>query len=71
MMFSSDFEKDFDSVNRCSMLACLKRYGIGAKFIHLAKILFRNAQSCMINIGFSTIFSELAALMSADIARNL
>ena len=31
IMFSSDFEKAFDSIDHCFMFACLKRFGFGTQ----------------------------------------
>ena len=33
MMFSSDFENAFDSIDHCFMFACLKRFGFGTQFV--------------------------------------
>ena len=54
IMFSSDFEKAFDSIDHCFLFACLKRFGFGTQFVQWVKTLFKNAQSCVMNNGFST-----------------
>ena len=51
IMFSSDFEKAFDSIDHCFIFACLKRFGFGTQFIQWVKTLFENAQSCVMNNG--------------------
>ena len=53
-MFSSDFEKTFDSIDHCFMFACLKRFGFGTQFVQWVKTLFKSAQSCVMNDGFFT-----------------
>ena len=53
-MFSSEFEKTFDSIGHCFMFACLKRFGFSTQFVQWAKTLFKSAQSCVMNNGFST-----------------
>ena len=58
-MFSSDFEKAFDSIDNCFMFACLKRFGFGIQFVQWVKTLFKNAQSCVMNNGFSTGYFAL------------
>ena len=59
IMFSSDFEKAFDSVDRCFMFACLKRFGFGTQFVQWVKTLFKSAQSCAMNNGLSTGYFPL------------
>ena len=55
-MFSSDFEKAFDSIDHCFMFACLKRFGFGTQFVQM---LFKSVQSCAMNNGFSTGYFAL------------
>ena len=52
-MFSSDFEKAFDSIDHCFMFACLKRFAFGTQFVQWVKTLFKNAQSCIMHNGVS------------------
>ena len=59
IMFSSDFEKAFDSIDHCFMFACLKRFGFGTQFVQWVKTLFKNAQSFVVNNGFSTGYFAL------------
>ena len=59
IMFSSDFEKAFDSIDHCFMFACLKRSGFGTQFVQWVKTLFKSAQSCVMNTGFSTGYFAL------------
>ena len=54
IMFSSDFEKAFDSIDHCFMFACLKRFEFGTQFVQWVKTLFKSAQSCVMNNGSST-----------------
>ena len=51
IMFSSDFEKAFDSIDHCFMFACLKRFGFGTQFVQRVKTLFRSGQSCIMSNG--------------------
>ena len=50
-MFSSDFEKAFDSIDHCFMFACLERFGFGTQFVQWVKTLFKSSQSCVMNNG--------------------
>ena len=50
---TSDFEKAFESIDHCFMFACLKRFGFGTQFVQWVKTLFKNAQTCVMNNGFS------------------
>ena len=59
IMFSSDFEKAFNSIDHCFMFACLKRFGFGTQFVQWVKTLFKNAQSCVMHYGFSTGYFAL------------
>ena len=59
MMFFSDFEKAFDSIDHCFMFACLKRFEFGTQFVQWVKTLFKIAQSCIMNNGFSTGYFAL------------
>ena len=54
IMFSSDFEKAFDSIDHCFIFTCLKRLGFGTQFVQWVKTLFKSSQSCVMNNGFST-----------------
>ena len=58
-MFSSDFEKAFDSTDHCFMFACLKRFGFGTQFVQWVKTLYKSTQSCVMNNGFSTGYFAL------------
>ena len=44
IMFSSDFEKTFDSIDPCFMLAGLNRFGFGTQFVQWVKMLFKCAK---------------------------
>ena len=59
IMLSLDVEKAFDSIDHCFMFACLKRFGFCTQFIQWVKTLFKSAQSCIMNNGFSTGYFAL------------
>ena len=48
ILFSADFEKDFD------LLAVLKSFGFGPQFIHWVRTIFKNAESCVMSNGHCT-----------------
>ena len=54
IIFSTDIEKAFDSVDHNFLFATLKRYGFGTEFVNFIKTLLFDAQSCMINNGYTT-----------------
>ena len=54
-----DIEKVFDSLSHSFLLACLKKFGFGHDFIRWVKILFESQESCIINAGTTTSYSNL------------
>ena len=54
ILFSADFEKAFDSIGHPFLLAVLKSFGFGPQFIHWVRTIFKNAESCVMNSGYST-----------------
>ena len=59
ILFSTDIEKAFDSVNHNFIFATLERFGFGPEFIHWVKTLLKNGQSCVMNNGKSTGYFNL------------
>ena len=53
VLFSSDFEKAFDSVEHNFIFAVLKSFGFGSQFIQWARTFLKNADSCIFNNGHS------------------
>ena len=58
-LFTVDFEKVFDSLNRNFSITVLKKYGFGDDFIDWILILFNSQESCVINGGHSTKYFPL------------
>ena len=48
---SIDFQKAFDLLNHCFLLAVLSKYGFGEDFIDWVNILLKDSESCVINEG--------------------
>ena len=46
-----DIEKAFDSVNHCSLLQILRKFGFGIDFVSWIKTVLKNQESCIINCG--------------------
>ena len=59
IMFSSDFEKAFDSIDHCFMFVCLKMFGLAIQFVQWVKTLFKRAQSCVMNNGSLPVILHL------------
>ena len=59
ILFSADSEKAFDSIEHPFLLAVLKSFGFGPPFIHWVRIIFKNAESCVMNNGHSTGYFPL------------
>ena len=55
ILFSTDIEKAFDSVNHNFIFATLEKFGFGPEFIQWVKTLLRNDQSCVMNNGKSIL----------------
>ena len=59
ILFSTDIEKAFDSVDHNFLFATLKRHGFGTKFVNFIKAILFDAQSCVINNGYTTDYFKL------------
>ena len=49
-----DIEKAFDSLNQSFLLALLKLFGFGTRFINWIEALLNKSESCVINSGKTT-----------------
>ena len=54
ILFSTDFEKAFDSIDHTFLSPALKCFGFGDDFIQWVRTLVNNAESCVMNNGHST-----------------
>ena len=54
ILFSTDIEKAFNSVDHNFLFVTLKRYGFGTEFVNFIKTLLFDAKSCIINNGYTT-----------------
>ena len=59
ILFSTDIEKAFDSVNHNFIFATLEKFSFGPEFIQWIKTLLKNGQSCVMNNGKSTGYFNL------------
>ena len=59
ILFSTDIEKAFDSVDHNVLFATLKRYGFGTEFVNFIKTRLFDAQSCVIDNGYTTDYFKL------------
>ena len=51
ILFAADIEKAFDSVDHYFNFATLNKFGFGSDFIQWIKMLFKNSQSCVMNMA--------------------
>ena len=51
LIFFSDFEKAFDSINHTFIIRCLKHFNFGEDFIRWVKLFYHDAKSCVSNNG--------------------
>ena len=51
LIFFSDFEKAFDSVDHTFIISCLKHFNFGEDFIKWVKLFYHDAKSCVSNNG--------------------
>ena len=58
-MFAADFDSAFDSVDHNFLVAVLKKFGLGNKFIQWVKTLLYDQQSCVMINGHSTSYFAL------------
>ena len=56
VIFFSDFEKAFDSIDHEFLLKCLKHFNFGDSFINWINLIYSNAKSCVTNNGFHSDF---------------
>ena len=54
ILFVTDFEKTFNSIDHTFLFSVLKSYGFGPDFIQWVKTLFNNTESCVMNNGHPT-----------------
>ena len=59
LLFSADFEKAFDSIDHCFLFSVLESFGCGLEFLKWVRVLFKNADSCVLNNGHSTGYFQL------------
>ena len=59
ILFSTDIQKAFDSVDHNFLFTTLKRYGFGTEFVNFIKTTLIDAQSCIVNNGYTTDYFKL------------
>ena len=59
ILFSTDIEKAFDSVDHTFLFSALEKFGFGFEFIKWIETLLSNTQSCVMNNGCSTGYFDL------------
>ena len=59
ILFAADIENAFDSVEHSFIYATFKKSGFGGDFIQWIRTLLNDAQSCVVNNGFSTEYFKL------------
>ena len=59
ILFSTDNEKAFDSVDHTFLFSTLEKFGLGFEFMKWIKTLISDTQSCVMNNGYSTGYFNL------------
>ena len=59
ILFSTDFEKAFDSIEHPFIFATLKSFGFGPQFTKWVRTFLNNVESCVMNNGHSTGYFPL------------
>ena len=59
ILFSADFEKDFNSIDHSFMFAVLEKFGFGPNSIHWIRTLYNGAERSVMNNGHSTGYFPL------------
>ena len=63
LIFFSDFENAFDSIDHTYIINCLKHFNFGKDFIKWVKLFYKDAKSCVTNNGYlSDFFPVLRAV---------
>ena len=57
ILFSTDIEKAFDSVDHTFLFSTLEKFGFGFEFIKWIKTLLSNTQSCCMNMLYVMLYS--------------
>ena len=57
-LVTMDIEKAFDSLNQSFLLALLKIFGFGTRFINWIEALLNKSESCVINSGKTTQYFQ-------------
>ena len=57
ILFFSDFEKAFDSIDHDFLIQCLKHFNFNDDFTKWIRLFYTNAKSYVINNGFQSDFS--------------
>ena len=59
VLFSTDIERAYNSVNHNFIFATLRKFGFSPEFIQWVKMLLKNGQNCVMNNGKSTGYFNL------------
>ena len=59
LIFFSDFEKAFDSIDHSYMKKCLKHFNFGNSFIKWVELFYSDAKGCVTNNGFLSNFFSI------------
>ena len=62
LIFFSDFENAFDSIDHTYIANCLKHFNFGEDFIKWVKLFYKDAKSCVSNNGLSCLTRCLPGL---------
>ena len=58
ILFSTDSEEAFDSVEHAFIISTLRAFGFGPDFVQWVNTFFKNVESCVMNNGRSTGYSS-------------
>ena len=67
LIFFSDFEKAFDSIDHTHKINCLKHFNFGKDFIKWVKLFYNDAESCVTNNRYLSDFSPLCEAFVRDV----
>ena len=56
LIFFTDFEKAFDSIDHTYIINCLKHFNFGEDFIKWIQLFYKDAKSCVSNNGYLSDF---------------
>ena len=66
ILVTIDFEKAFDSLNRTFLVKVLQKFNFGTYFLQWIRTFYKNLSSCVLNNGFTNVYSVSRGVRQGD-----